>query len=113
MGLINLCILYQFNNALVSLVSNTDLNFDLLNILNLKWPVFIGLTSILAYSTGLFILIRKTLKLFDGQFVSDAAWFLFMNLIICFILQIISNSQNYFENYWMLIFLQYFLFKKT
>jgi hypothetical protein len=89
---------------LVNLGSNTDLNFDLLNILNLKWPVFIGLTSILAYSIGLFILIRKTLKLFDGQFVSDAAWFVFMNLIICFILQIISNSQNYFENYWMLIF---------
>ena len=104
LGLINLCILYQFNNTLVSLGSNTDLNFDLLNILNLKLPVFIGLTSILAYSTGLFILIRKTLKLFDGQFVSDAAWFVFMNLLICFILQIISNSQNYFENYWLLLF---------
>lgn len=104
LGIINLWILNQFNNTLVSLGSSNDLNFDFLNILNLKWPVIIGLTSLFLYSTALFILIRKTLILFEKKCATDIALFVFMNLLICFTLQITSTSKNYFENYWMLIF---------
>jgi signal transduction histidine kinase len=97
-----LLIACQYNLSIVSLVTNSTLNFDFLNIFNVTIPALIGLSAICVNSLALFIV----LKIYTGYFFTgrlQALWFMTIILLICVIQHFICG-QGIFEDYWLLIF---------
>lgn len=97
-------ILNQFNSTLVSLVSNSTLNFDLLSIFNIEIPAFVGLGILGIYSIAAFVVMHKIINYFEKNTWIDFFVFALINLVVCFINSIISNSSHNLESYWLFAF---------
>lgn len=102
-GLVYL-IVNQFNHTLVSLVSNSTLNFDLLSVFNMKVPAFVGLGVLSLYSIALFVTMNKIIGFFSVAKWQDFFLFMLLNMSVCLIQNIVTGPSHYIENYWLLGF---------
>ncbi len=94
----------QFNNAIISLVSNSILNFDFLSIFSIKFPAFIALFALTCYGMAVFVFTHKLAGFFTGKFVQDLLVYTSLIFVICLIIHLGFNYIKPFENYWLLIF---------
>ncbi|MEO6305366.1 MAG: ATP-binding protein [Bacteroidia bacterium] len=94
----------QFNNAIISLVSNSTLNFDFLSIFSIKFPAFIALFTLTCYCLAVFVFIHKLTSFFIGKFTQDLFVFTALIFVICLIIHLGYSYIKLFENYWLLIF---------
>ncbi len=97
-------VVVQFNNAVISLVSNSTLNFDFLSIFSIKFPAFIALFALTCYCLTTFVLIHKLTAFFKGKFVQDLVAFAALIFAICLAIQLGFKYAKLFEYYWLLIF---------
>jgi signal transduction histidine kinase len=102
MPLILLFLVSQYNSSMVSLVSNSTLNFDFLNIYTITWPAFVALLAITVYALAVFIAIRK-FTLFFNPDLNGFLVFTAINLAVCFIRQALKPGA-YTENFWLAFF---------
>lgn len=107
-------VVVQFNNAIISLVSNSTLNFDFLSIFSIKFPAFIALFALTSYCLTVFVLIHKLTTFFTGKIIKDLFVFTALIFATCLVIQIGFSYSNLFEYYWLLIFaLPLFILAKT
>ncbi|MES2680722.1 MAG: HAMP domain-containing sensor histidine kinase [Bacteroidota bacterium] len=100
--LVSVFIVNQFNHTLISLVTNSTLNFDFLSIFNIKVPAFVGIAILGIYSLALYLTVNKITSFFDKNV---KGFFLFFGLTAaCCVLQWLFFTFNNFENFWFLIF---------
>lgn len=97
-------VVVQFNNAIISLVSNSTLNFDFLSIFSIKFPAFIALFALTSYCLAVFVLIHKLTTFFTRKLIQDAVVFTALIFATCVVIQLGFNYANLFEYYWLLIF---------
>ncbi len=95
---------WQFNHSLQSMVTNSTLSFDFLNVFSIKVGAIISLLSLVFNSIALFILLYKALGLFNNEW-----WFSFMsftlcNLFVCIALKQVAGHETLFQQYWLLLF---------
>ncbi len=97
-----LCV-YQFNSSVISLVSDSTLNFDLLNIFNIGMPVFIAITALSLTALALFAAVRRiSLYFLSGGIRKDIILFSIFILISC-TLKLLDQDLSFFECSWPLI----------
>jgi len=107
LGVAVLCLLAvfmvnQFNITVISLVTNSTLNFDFLSIFNIRVPAFVGIVILAIYSLALYLTVNKITYFFDKNV---KGFFLFLVLMAaCCVLQWVFGNFNNFENFWFLIF---------
>ncbi len=94
----------QFNTTIISLVSNSTLNFDFLSIFNIKFPAFIGLAALSAYSLAILLLLLNTLNYFKKTKASNFINYLLIIFGLCLGQQYYSQAPNYFESFWLFAF---------
>lgn len=97
-------IILQFNSNLNSLVNNSTLDFDFLNIFNIQFATLIGIFALAVYPMALYVATRKfiTLSNADGSltgFLSFAAF----GIASC-LLQGPFEPESPFEMYWFMLF---------
>jgi nitrogen fixation/metabolism regulation signal transduction histidine kinase len=97
-------VVVQFNNALISLVTDSTLNFDFLSIFSIKFPTFIGLFALTCYCLSVFVFVHKLIVLFSGKLIQDLLFFIVLIFVICLFIQLSFNYPKSFENYWLLVF---------
>jgi len=103
----------QFNTILISLVSNSTLNFDFLCIFNIKPPIIVAFLAISCYYLSLFVLVNKLTEFFAGKFIWNLTGYFFLLIGICLVIKSCFNYNQQFENYWLLVFsLPVFLFSR-
>jgi two-component system, NtrC family, nitrogen regulation sensor histidine kinase NtrY len=95
---------HQFNQTLLSLVGNSTLSFNFLNLFNIKWPAFAGVFALVCVSLALFVSIKKMISFSGPGNLKAFSIFLFTILGICFIEQLFSMSDNPIESYWLPVF---------
>lgn len=97
-------IVNQFNQALISLVTNSTLSFDFLNIFNIKLPAFIGVLALAIYSLALYVVLNKAISLFDYNGWLGFFQFVLLSSSVCFIQWLTVETSHTLENYWFLLF---------
>ena len=103
---------HQFNHVLRSLVSNSTLNFNFLNVFNIKFLSLLGVTSLAVYALALYLCIRPLLGIFRVHRFSD--WIKISGVLagLGFLEQVISENTMLSENYWLVpLVLGLFAFK--
>ena len=101
-SLVLLLLVNQYNSSMVSLVSNSTLNFDFLNIYTITWPAFVALLAIAVYALAVFIAIKKFALFFDPG-LNGFLLFTAINVVICFILHTLKPGA-FTENFWLAFF---------
>jgi len=94
-----------FNHNIKSLVTNSTINFDFLNVLNFKTPAMVGLAIFCLYSIALFVVVKRLVSLLNGSFNRSIVTLLAINCAICLLQFFISEQLNfYIELLWPFIF---------
>lgn len=91
----------QFNKIIISLVNNSTFDFNFLNIVSVKPGVFIGLSALGILALAVFVVLN-TLIYTVKQINRAPLWFYVSLLLICVVQQVVSNSLNAAENFWLL-----------
>ena len=97
-------VVVEFNDSIISLISNSTLNFDFLSIFSIKFPAFIALFTLTTYCLALFVLVHKLLQFFQGKLIQNFLVFTALIFGICIVIQLLLNYSRPFENFWLLIF---------
>jgi two-component system, NtrC family, nitrogen regulation sensor histidine kinase NtrY len=97
-------IVNQFNHALISLVTNSTLSFDFLNIFNIKLPAFIGVLALAIYSLALYVALNKAISFFEHNGWLGFFQFLLLSSAVCVLQWLTVPTLHAFENYWFLFF---------
>lgn len=94
----------QFNKTIISLVSNSTLNFDFLSIFNIKVPAFIGLAALSAYSLAILLLLLNTLDFYKNTKIKGFFKYLLIIFGLCLIQQFYLQAVNSAESFWLFVF---------
>ncbi|MDO9000777.1 MAG: HAMP domain-containing sensor histidine kinase [Bacteroidota bacterium] len=97
-------VVVQFNNALISLVTDSTLSFDFLSIFSIKYPAYIALFALTCYCLAIFVLVQKLIGFFNGNFVKNSVAFVLLISCICFFIDIGFGYTKLFESYWLVVF---------
>jgi signal transduction histidine kinase len=97
-------IVWQFNHSLKSLISNSTLSYDFLNVFNVKVAAIISMLGLVFNSMALFIALYKAASFFNKNWWRSLFEFLVCNLIVSVLLNVISPNETFFQNYWLLLF---------
>lgn len=93
-----------FNHSVISLVANSTLNFDFLNVFNVKFSALVGLAALCMYSLALFIISFRLVNAFKGSFAGFFK-FLVLHVVVCVLLWFAFDANDhFFESGWLLIF---------
>lgn len=97
-------IVSQFNQGLKSLVTNSTLDFDFLNIFNIKFPTFIGIVALALYSMALYSVTHKFVTLTNSA-KSRKGFLVFLGFGsgACFV-QALLQQGTFFEAAWFFVF---------
>lgn len=99
-GLLSVC---AFNQALSSVVTNSTISFDLLNVFNLQLPLLTALSVLLIYGLSFFSSLYF-LNRVDDQSPSRSAWLIFLQLLgICIAAYFFRAATTWLELFWPLI----------
>jgi two-component system, NtrC family, nitrogen regulation sensor histidine kinase NtrY len=93
----------QINSSITSLVNNSTLNFDFLNIFNITIPALIGLSAIAVCSIALLIIVVKAVQFFKKNSYRDLLIFSAVIFLLC-LLQYIFFKGSFFESFWLLLY---------
>lgn len=104
-----LFVVNQYNQNVISLVNNSTLSFDFLNVFGVRAMVFVALASLAVFSFALYIAVRGFFSLFRGNYLKDLLLFLALMALVGTVQLFISGHRSIFENYWPLVF-SFFLF---
>jgi two-component system nitrogen regulation sensor histidine kinase NtrY len=97
-------IINQYNQNVISLVTNSTLNFDFLSIFDIKLSVFAALLAIAIYAFALYVAVIKTASLFRTKYWPDLLKFIGIVTAVCVLQVFVSRHFSFFENFWPLIF---------
>lgn len=95
--------LNQYNHTVVSLVTNSTLDFDFLSIFTIKPAAFLGLLSLIMYPIALFVILNKVIELFNKGAFGFVKLLLFVGLA-CSLQYAAAESQSFFEASWLMAF---------
>jgi two-component system, NtrC family, nitrogen regulation sensor histidine kinase NtrY len=95
-------LVYFFNHSLASLVRNSTLNFDFLNIFNINIPSVVALVAVCAYSLAIFVTCKKLIALLSPRIPIAAAALTLIVLAICVLMGFFFPGSDLFSDYWLL-----------
>lgn len=93
----------QFNLGVMSLVENSTLSFDFLDIFNIKFPAFVGVSALALYALSLYVSVRKIISLLD-QKIKGLFTFILIVAFICATQKLFLPAATTFEMTWFLGF---------
>lgn len=96
--------LIQFNFITESLVTNSTLNFDFLNVFNLQFPAFIALGAIGLYFIAFFIAVGNSVTLFEGFKKQKFFKFLLFYLILTCVLRLLNFFETTSQIFWPVVY---------
>jgi two-component system nitrogen regulation sensor histidine kinase NtrY len=94
---------WQFDHCISSLISNSTLSFDFLNVFSIKPAVVIALLSLVLNSISLFILLYRACSFFNRSLLVSFAQFMACAAVICILLFLITGS-DLVQCIWPLLF---------
>ncbi len=95
--------LHSFNEAVLSLVTNSTLNFDFLSIFTIRPPAFAGLLALAVYALALYVLINKLILFFNNT--AYAGLKLAVGVFcICLVQYLAAPEQSLYEASWLMAF---------
>lgn len=94
-------IYHQFNQVLRSLVSNSTLNFNFLNVFTINFLSLFGVASLAICAMALYLAINSLLSLFKVYRFIDWIKLLAALIALCAVEQVFSKNTMWHENYWI------------
>jgi two-component system, NtrC family, nitrogen regulation sensor histidine kinase NtrY len=94
--------IWQFNHSIKSLVSNSTLSFDFLNVFNIKPAAIFAILALVLNSVSLFIVLFKACSYFNKIWIRSFTAYMSYILAVCIVLHIIAPNDTWFQNYWPL-----------
>jgi len=95
---------WQFNHSIKSLVSNSTLSYDFLNIFNIKPAAIVSLLALVFNAITLFITLYKACSYFNKMWWRSFLEFTACSLFICVLLNLVSPNDTVFQSYWLILF---------
>jgi signal transduction histidine kinase len=97
-------IVWQFNHLMKSLVSNSTMSFDFLNVFNIQFPVIISLLAIVFCCIALFITLYRAASLFNKTWQRSLPEFMLCSAALCVAIYFVSHGETVYQNCWPLLF---------
>lgn len=101
---LEIIIIAQFNHAIKSLVANSTLSFDFLSIFDIKIAALLALLCLILNSLALFVVLYRSCYFFYRENLLQAALFFGLNVAVCFVVNLISPTDKFYQAYWPLLF---------
>lgn len=101
---VSLLIVWQYNHSLKSLVVNSTLSFDFLNIFNISAGAVVGLLSLVLNSMALFIILYRLCQLFSAEKFIGAFKYFLLILLLAIGAGFASPLDSPLQNLWPVLF---------